>query len=505
MHSFNPYERRNDRQQQDAPSQGSRNWSARPADNGWGGRGRGRGRGGGGGQGQGGRERDGGGGYRGHGRGGYATGRYDSRYDQPAPTFSSTGEYVAPERRQKKDRKTMPAVPPTQAYLDATLEPSANLQSNEVDSSTTFPPPLLVLDLNNTLLCRSKRGWEASKQPLARPYLSTFLSYICSSSPPSPAPSASSSRASVHPPFAPRTPLFRPVVHSSSRANNVLSMLGALSLIPPERLPSGPPLPYVPSAPAPYSPDRTEGDVLSLVFTREMMGLNEKDYYGDVETVKDLGRVWEELGLGGATPSRAISDGELDSHSIGARAAAEARDAVGATTTILLDDEAGKAAQQPYNHLPIAPFIVHPQDFPPSIPAPPLPASRDTNVRLEPPLAVLELDPSHPAAADSHLLGTIYLLEQLRRERNIGAAIRAGVLKRIEDGVVRKVKLELECGEEGREVNSEDVQDELARRGTEVCECMGIEVSRVWDGEWREKLLTRQGRVGGPLYELRRS
>lgn len=36
-----------------------------------------------------------------------------------------------------------------------------------------------------------------------------------------------------------------------------------------------------------------------MVFTREMMGLSKRDYDGDVDTTKDLGRVWEELGMGG--------------------------------------------------------------------------------------------------------------------------------------------------------------------------------------------------------------
>ncbi|GAA5830075.1 hypothetical protein JCM11251_006865 [Rhodosporidiobolus azoricus] len=506
-----------------------------------------------------------------------------------AASYGPNGEYIPPKRRQKKDKRVGPVVKPTETYLATAELDSKTFSVEEVEMGTAgegeegvLEPPLLILDLNHTLLCRAKRTSWGSRQPLVRPYLSTFLEYICSSSlvPTTdlPANTPSSSSVAATAPTR-RRPRFRPIVYSSARAPNVLSMLSALSLIPPSRIPSFPSsssYTYYPFGPAPYTPSRSEGDVLEMVFTREMMGLKKEEYDGDVETTKDLGRVWEELGLGGMREWRleerkARAEGQIEAvekeernpdeiyiaedsevEEEGTERAKEGaqdapptvgnaggggknkrknpnkktkarmeklRDELGAKRTLLLDDEASKAAQQPHSHLPIRPFIVLAEDFPPPIlapppPSPPKPSSPSrpsfpnpsrppsptrtpTRDRLPPPpLAALQLSSTHPAAEDNHLLGTIYLLERLRCESNVASVIKAGWVGRVREEVKRELgaaKKEQE-GEEA-EVSERDVDEELARRGREVCRRVGVEVRREWDGEWREKVLAKERRA----------
>lgn len=75
---------------------------------------------------------------------------------------------------------------------------------------------------------------------------------------------------------------------------------------------------------------KEDGDVVELVWTRENMGLSDRDFKGDVETCKDLEGVWKEFGLGG-------SEQEEGSE--------EMRNREGAKRTILLDDEPSKAVR----------------------------------------------------------------------------------------------------------------------------------------------------------------
>jgi len=193
----------------------------------------------------------------------------------PAP-YGPDGEYIPPTRRVRKDVRSAPVIPPTETYLAASALASTTLPLDD-----QLDPLYLVMDLNQTLLARAKRDRTSSKWPIARPYLSTFLSYICTRNPD-------------------RSPRFEPIVYSSARAPNVVSMLAALQLVPPERATA-----YVNAVPSrstarppTYEPRPDEGDVLRMVFTRSMMGLSNADYHGDVETVKDLARVWELLGFG---------------------------------------------------------------------------------------------------------------------------------------------------------------------------------------------------------------
>lgn len=218
----------------------------------------------------------------------------------PPPAYAADGTYIPPARRVRQDVRTAPVIPPTAAYLAVAEQPSRTVPGEQGPGE----PLYLVMDLNHTLLVRSKRDRTSSRMPVARPYLSTFLSFICARGPPIDA--ASSEESSAAPAVTTMTPTahprFEPIVYSSARAPNVLSMLAALSLVPPARAAS-----YVaslqrpgalPTRPPLYEPRAEEGDVLRMVFTRSMMGLSDRDYRGDVETVKDLGKVWELLEFG---------------------------------------------------------------------------------------------------------------------------------------------------------------------------------------------------------------
>ncbi|GAA5932869.1 hypothetical protein JCM3775_002261 [Rhodotorula graminis] len=431
----------------------------------------------------------------------------------PAP-YGPDGEYVPPTRRVRKDVRSAPVVPPAETYLAASSLPSTTLPLDQ-----PLHPLYLVMDLNQTLLARAKRDRTSSRWPIARPYLSTFLSYICTRNDDG-------------------SPRFEPIVYSSARAPNVLSMLAALQLVPPERAAA-----YVAALPARsgarppmYEPRPDEGDVLRMVFTRSMMGLSNADYHGDVETVKDLGRVWELLDFGreafeaevqqvvdrkeqleaAATstehraapnagsrttaeePTAPLEDAREELTGEGARVQrdqgpvrlkkkAKARfkqqlDEQGARRTLLLDDEASKAAQQPYSHLPVAPFLVHPIHFPPT----PTAAFDSTN-----PVSALSLDPAHPPAQDCALLITITQLERARAESNVAGWVRAGGLDAMRDEA-RRALVEVD----GPEVSEERVDQQLVEQGRAVCARLGIELRQEWDPAWREKLLRSRRRAG---------
>lgn len=157
---------------------------------------------------------------------------------------------------------------------------------------------------------------------------------------------------------------------------------------------------------------------------------------------------------------------------------------------MLLDDEAMKAvsfalistsasiadalflqAQHPYNHIPIHPFIIDPASVP-SSPAPsprrlrsPDPRSRESTPQPLATASPTHLPAGHPFYDDTSLLSTIYVLDQLRHQANVGAWIR-------------------QIGLQGL-----DLQDEEQRvdAGREICDKLGIEVSRAWDEDWWAK------------------
>lgn len=457
-----------------------------------------------------------------------------------AAAYAPDGSYIPPSRRQRRDTRHAIVAPPTLTYLAAAAANDAGpgTPPNEQEGADDVHEPIaLVMDLNHTLLCRAKRNRQASKMPVVRPYLATFLTYICT---PRPSPSS--------------TPKFAPIVYSSARAPNVLSMLAALNLIPPARLAQ---LRFK----HPYEPLPEQGDVLRMVFTREMMGLSERDYAGDVETVKDLGKVWERLGWAGSDDdNNRDGDGDVD---LAAAAADEhedlgdvgqappppqkkpklnrkakarlatRRDTIGAKRTLLLDDEAGKAAQQPYSHVPIAPFLLHPSEIPdhaavtlaaapppkptigggrrrssrePSPPAqggttpPPLPptTASSSSSSYDPSAVALEVDSHHPPAHDQHLLSTIWILERLSTEPNLAYAIKHGALDRLREEAKLAVELRKSGPGEGEEevaVEEKEVEDEMAQNGKKVCEELGIPVSREWVPDWRERLLASSSKL----------
>ncbi|GAA5870688.1 hypothetical protein JCM8547_005030 [Rhodosporidiobolus lusitaniae] len=485
----------------------------------------------------------------------------------PTPRYDASGSHVVPARRQKKHKRVLPVFEPTKAYMQTAEEDvSTEWGEEEVDravereeeeenrteaepseadpspaSRDPPPPPIVILDLNHTLLCRAQRSSFASRQPLVRPYLSTFLTYLCSSTPLSGAGEGEKGRRSR----------FHPIVFSSARAPNVLSMLSALSLLPPSRLTSLLPLPrsalspHIPFSPHPYTPREEEGDVLKMVVTREMMGLSEGEYRGDVETVKDLGRVWEEMGWGGlrgwkeenrpglaqrgvrerkgAEAEGETVEGEGEEGGEGNEEEkkkgrkkltpkwkarfAEARDRIGARRTILLDDEASKAAQHPHSHLPLHPFLVPLSSFP-SLPSSPPPPPQHTSTQpLELPSPSTfppeERDsPEAQAAGDTTLLATVYELSLLRLHSNISYALRQGFVAKLRTEVRRELEAERDGkgkegkeGEDGKEVSERDVDERLAQKGREVCEKAGVEVRREWDKGWREKVIEGRRRM----------
>ncbi|BGP58346.1 hypothetical protein JCM8202v2_006007 [Rhodotorula sphaerocarpa] len=498
--------------------------------------------------------------------------------DGPATAaYAPDGTYIPPERRKRRDVATAVIAPPTATYLAAadTPPPPAITEPAPGVLRTQAEPVTLVMDLNHTLLCRAKRNRFASKMPVVRPYLATFLTYLCTPDPLSGPPPSRESADLSRPTGGLK---FNPIVYSSARAPNVLSMLAAINLIPPVRLST---LRFR----ATYEPRADEGDVLEMVFTREMMGLSAGDYRGDVETVKDLGKVWERLGWdrpdetagAAAVEGEAEGEGEQADRSVasvdgseagdGERATqpdgvetttipsepqpprkrpnrkaklrmATARDTTGAQRTLLLDDEAGKATQQPYSHLPIAPFLLHPSEIPNPNPAPaPAPSNPDPTAAASPSRAspassssvpasaaapalpsahaprtayydssalALQVEAHHPPAHDRHLLATIWQLEQLRFEGNLAFAVKGGALERLREEARRAVlaaRSDVDGGPAGEEktpssateeVSEADIAEEMARRGVAVCERLGIEVSREWVPDWRERLLAKR-------------
>ncbi|GAA5926634.1 hypothetical protein JCM1841_003188 [Sporobolomyces salmonicolor] len=421
----------------------------------------------------------------------------------PAAGSSSnvtTHPNAPPARRQRAHQRSAPLPSPSAHYLAASLLPSTSLPPPAENEA--YEPPLLILDLNHTLLCRAARNRSGSKLPLVRPYLATFLEYICSEL------SSSGERRGGE---EERKPRFLPIVFSSARHPNVLSLLTALSLVPASRL-------ALPPTATTYTPSRAEGDVLELIWTREMMGLDARDFARDVETTKDLDGVWRQLGLGLRTARELEETGtegkEEEEEDQRKERLTKARIEAGARRTILLDDEASKAIQQPYNHLEIAPFIVAPSDFPrPASLSPPPPA------RLPVPVPDLESSPARPprrifgdpdavpqalelaasstvAASDAALLSTIYALDLLTRESHIAAALRAGFLERVRGDV----RADLE--RRGEDFAGERaVEEEMQRRGRAVCEALGIAVRREWDVGWRERVVGQERERAGSKEE----
>ncbi|SCZ88375.1 BZ3500_MvSof-1268-A1-R1_Chr10-2g02936 [Microbotryum saponariae] len=335
-----------------------------------------------------------------HGRG-QGGARPNVRPRAGSPPASTSGSGpYVRPQRRVKRARDAPPPEPNEAYLAVAQEPSSVLPE-------PISPPCLVLDLNNTLLFRKKRDASGSRSPIARPYLATFLNYLVSQT-------------------TDGSPRWILAVYSSARAKNVLALLAAVGLVDHER---------ANSVQGGQSWEAEEGDALALVWSREKMGLTPREFDLDVETSKDLDPLWRVLG------------GEL-----------------GPRRTVLLDDEEGKAATQPYNHLPIEPFLLDPSSLPPS--SPPRWASLPRGFRAPsvdlPRASATEIASTHPCGQDEALLSTIYLLEQLREQSNIAGFIRNGGLKRTD------------IVDEGKRIA-------WARK---FCRAHDIPVTRDWDPNW---------------------
>ncbi|GAA5971350.1 hypothetical protein JCM3765_007013 [Sporobolomyces pararoseus] len=430
--------------------------------------------------------------------------RRGSKSPSPPPhshSQSSSGSgpcsWTTPERRQKLHQRSVPLPTPSLSYLSAT---STSTTSSNPTSEEQEEPPILVLDLNHTLLCRSERNRQGSKIPLVRPYLSTFLEYITS-------PSFTTTTTTTTTTTKNRKreqQRFLPIIFSSARFKNVLSLLSALNLIPPHKLPpTTPPSsssssfssskndPRVVKGPFSeiYICDQREGDVLRLIWTRENMGLNEKDFRGDVETTKNLEGVWKALKLGKTSPlslSPREGEGLLEEEE-----EEKKRNLEGAKRTILLDDEISKAAQQPFSLLPIKPFILTRKDFPI------LPTHQPKYPNDPPPLPfAVELPTNdHPAWKDRALLKTIFELEFIKKHwnnKNIGLEIRDGGIEKMREEIRKELSEKKDRGGgEEEEIGEKEIEEEMEKRGEEICRQAGIVVRREWDKEWRERVLEK--------------
>jgi hypothetical protein len=223
--------------------------------NGGSGRGGGRSRGRGRGRGRGGAGRGGFSHTRGNGRGAYGY--------QSGPPRSA-------DPRQHLSASEMPA--PSSAHLDVSTK-----ESNTVtpDQAAALEPLILVFSLNHTLVSRSAASAQASRDPVKRPYLSTFLSYLVSASEDSDVGIKSARRK------------LKTVVFTGTRAHNVLLILKSIDLATRAR---------TARLGEPYQVDAVEGDLLDLDLSGEDMDLG-ADYHNKVHTLKDLGRVWFKFGI----------------------------------------------------------------------------------------------------------------------------------------------------------------------------------------------------------------
>ena len=77
----------------------------------------------------------------------------------------------------------------------------------------------------------------------------------------------------------------------------------------------------------------------------------------------------------------------------------------------------------------------------------------------------IEVPPGHDYYDDTSLLSAIYVLDQLRPQRNIGAFIR-------QEGLT-----------DGLEIKDERERVEAGKR---ICERLGIAVDREWEEDWWE-------------------
>lgn len=197
---------------------------------------------------------------------------------------------MPPHRRDGKGRQVPSPVGRPTRNEGITYQPRLRLSQSELPKpSATYlggadqssdilsvPPLIVVLVFNTTLVQRRPGDHNERKDPLTRPYLSTFLSYLFHTEKDSP----------TQPLFRPRRPI-QTVIYTGMRVHNIIAILKALGLAPVHRQ-----LGFR----EPYSVDPEQGDIFSLILSREDMKLGDA-YFENVDTVKDLRLVWEKLGV----------------------------------------------------------------------------------------------------------------------------------------------------------------------------------------------------------------
>ncbi|GAA5830121.1 hypothetical protein JCM11251_006885 [Rhodosporidiobolus azoricus] len=327
------------------------------------------------------------------------------------------------------------------------LEPTKEyLRAVETRGTSSFIssglPITVVLSPDHTLVACQELLKYTHRYPVVRPYLSTFLEYVCGQDDET------------------GKPRFLPTVFSSARSSHALSTLAALNLIPIFKVPAR----HVWQE---YAPTSGEGDVLKTVLYRE-----QTERANEPVVDRDLSRLATAIELPG--PPDTTSDARLAGRMVllGLAEDASVSFALLPACPLLILTIYVLQTRQPHNSIAIPPFLLHAYDFP----------NRRDPVATEP--AARELDADHPLAADHQLLIMIYILERLRQQTNVGLSIKAGFAQHIRQEIT-----------DGLEMDDAAADTLLAERGKSVCSQLGIEVRRRWDPEWREKMLEKEGRI----------
>lgn len=255
--------------------------------------------------------------------GGPARKRRPKKQARRTGTSADAAVTEAPSKRSmstKADAAPVVHPSPSQSYLRTAndprvriLEPVSSLPSYLSPSSLHArrlvapprrQPPLLILDLNGTLVWRSKsRAWaSANRRPSRRPYLGTFLDYVFSS-------------ALVAGQWRRR---WEVMVWSSAQPHNVATMASwagfdVSDLEKPTELETVTPSPAASESRQPAESTVEDVDALAdrladmslkpppqsrkplAIWTRQHMDLNRRDYGQRVQTYKNLDKVWEKM------------------------------------------------------------------------------------------------------------------------------------------------------------------------------------------------------------------
>ncbi|KAG5638612.1 hypothetical protein H0H81_011502 [Sphagnurus paluster] len=126
------------------------------------------------------------------------------------------------------------------------------------------------------------------------------------------------------------------------------------------------------------------GDLLA-VWARDRMDLGRHEYHKDVQTVKNLEKIWAD---------------RYYSHSV--------------ATTLLLDDSPAKAILQPYNHIVVGDYTQE---------------SRAHDLRVHAPDTPETTPTPFPRGCDDTLLAVVGILDTIKSQTNVARWIRFGGLQ----------------------------------------------------------------------------